>query len=66
MGTDSLFKGCYITCVHNNQSPYGRMVSAYNNIEDAKSHIKYQKEKMAHKGFWSILHIKDLEWISDV
>ena len=66
MGTDSLFKECYITCVHDSQSPYGRMVNFYNNIEDAKSHIKYQKEEMAHPGHWSIIHIKDLERIEYV
>lgn len=63
MGTDSIFKNCYITCVHDNQSPYGRMVNSYDNLEDAKNHIKYQK-KMGHPGHWSIMHIKDLEWIS--
>lgn len=63
MGTDSIFKGCFITCVHDDQTPYGRMVNSYDNLEDAKNHIKYQK-KIGHLGYWNIIHIKDLERIS--
>lgn len=63
MGTESIFKGCYITCAYDSISPYGRMVCSYKTLEEAKEHIRYQKEEMNSKARWSILHIKDCEWI---
>lgn len=66
MGTDSLFKDCYVTVVHGNSNSdyYGRMVNCYPTEEEARNHIKYQKEVMGSTGYWNILHIKDMEWIS--
>lgn len=63
MGTDSIRKGVYITCAHDSTSPYGRMVREYSTLEEAEEHIRYQKEEMGSKANWSILHIKDMEWI---
>lgn len=63
MGTESLFKGCYVTCAHDSASPYGRMVCFYKTLEEANNHIRFQKERMGSKANWSILHIKDMEWI---
>jgi len=64
MGTASLHKGCYVTCAHDDMDPHGRMVCSYSTLEEAKEHIRYQKEEMQSKAHWNILHIKDCEWIS--
>lgn len=64
MGTESLYKGCYVTCVYDNMSPFGRMVASYRTFEEANEHIRFQKEDMGSKAHWSILHIKDMEWIT--
>lgn len=63
MGTDSITRNCYITIVHDSTSPYGRMACSYPTLEEAKGHIAYQKTHMGSKAHWSILHIKDIEWI---
>jgi len=63
MGIDSIHKGCYITCVYDNDNPYGRMVNSYKTLEQAKDHICYQKEEMQSKANWTILHVIELEWI---
>lgn len=63
MGTESLHKDCYVTCAYDIMSPYGRMVCSYKTLEEANDHIRYQKEHMSSKANWSILHIKDMEWI---
>lgn len=64
MGTDSLYKGCYVTVVHGNSDDfYGRMVNSYATEAEAQNHIKYQKEVMGSTKHWSILHIIDMEWI---
>ena len=65
MGTDSLFKDCYVTVVHGNDDSdyYGRMVNCYSTEEEARNHIKYQKEVIGSTKQWSILHIKDMERI---
>ena len=65
MGTDSLFKGCYVVCVHSHWEPYGRMVTSYHTEEEAQNHIKYQRTHMGNTDRWSVLHIKDLEWIPE-
>lgn len=64
MVTESLFKGCYVTCAYDHMDPYGRMVCSYSTLEEANEHIRYQKEHMGSKANWSILHIKDMEWIT--
>ena len=66
MGTDSLFKGCYVTVVYGNSDSdyYGRMVNCYSTEEEALCHIKYQKEHMGSTKHWNILHIKDMEWLN--
>lgn len=66
MGTDSLFKDCYVTVVHSDSDSdlYGRMVNCYPTEEEALGHIKYQKEVMGSAKHWSILHIKDMEWLN--
>lgn len=64
MGTESLSKGCYVTCAHDSTDPYGRMVCTYSTLEEANNHIRFQKEHMGSKANWSILHIKDMEWIA--
>ena len=63
MGTDSLFSGAYIVCRHSDCNPYGAMVASYKTQEEAEGHIKFQKESVGNKTGWSILHIKDMEWI---
>lgn len=63
MGTDSIRRGCYITCVYDNDNPYGCMVNSYETLEQAKAHIRYQKDEMQSKANWNILHIIELEWI---
>ena len=63
MGTDSLFNGAYIVCRHTEYNPYGAMVASYQTQFEAENHIKYQKEVMGNIKGWSILHIKDMEWI---
>ena len=63
MGTESLHKGCYVTCVYDNIDPYGRMVRSYPTLEEANDHIRFQKEHMGSTSNWGILHIKDMEWI---
>lgn len=65
MGTDSIFNGAYIVCRHSELAPYGKMVASYGTEQEAKNHIQYQKEHMNNKTGWSILHIKDMEWISE-
>lgn len=47
----------YITMVE------GRMVSAYSTLEEAQSHIKFQKD-MGNKKKWTILYLKDIEFIN--
>lgn len=64
MGTESLSKGCYVTCAYDKMSPYGRMVASYSTFEEADDHIRFQKESMGSTARWSILHIKDMEWIT--
>ncbi len=66
MGTDSLYKNCYVTVVHgdNDSDLYGRMVNCYPTEEEALDHIKYQKEIMGSTKHWNILHIKDMEWLN--
>lgn len=65
MGTDSLYKGCYVTVVHgSNDDFYGRMVNSYSTEAEAQGHIKYQKEVMGSTKHWSILHIIDMEWLN--
>ena len=39
------------------------MVASYQTQFEAENHIKYQKEVMGNIKGWSILHIKDMEWI---
>jgi hypothetical protein len=39
------------------------MVASYQTQFEAENHIKYQKEVMNNIKGWSILHIKDMEWI---
>lgn len=63
MGTESIRKGCYITCVYDQFNSYGRMVNSYNTLEEANNHILYQKKEMQSKNHWTILHVIDLEWI---
>lgn len=63
MGTDSLFKDCYVAVVHSDSEPFGRMVASYSTEEEAQNHIRYQKERMGSIKHWSILHIKDIEWL---
>lgn len=64
MGTESLSKGCYVTCAYDHMDPWGRMACSYPTLEEANDHIRYQKEYMGSKANWSILHIKDMEWIT--
>jgi len=64
MGVDSINNNSYIVCVYDSSNPYGRMVNAYKTKEEAKDHIKFQKEKMGSKAYWNILHIVEMEWIS--
>jgi len=66
MGTDSIFKDCYITVVYGDTDTdcHGRMVESFKTKEDALNHIRYQKEVMKSYKHWSILHIKDMEWLS--
>ena len=63
MGTDSIRRGCYITCAYDNYNPYGRLVNSYETLEQAKAHIRCQKEEMQSKANWTILHVIELEWI---
>lgn len=63
MGTDSIFSGAYIVCRHSDCNPYGAMVASYKTQEEAENHIEFQKKSMNNKTGWSILHIKDMEWI---
>lgn len=39
------------------------LVTIYDTLEEAQSHIQYQKEKIHSTKHWSIIHIKDLEWL---
>jgi hypothetical protein len=64
MGIDSIVKGVYIVCRHTNDNPYGYMVAPYRTKEEAEDHIKYQKTVMHNTSGWSILHIKDMEWVT--
>lgn len=41
----------------------GSFINCYPTLEEAREHIAYQKEHMASKGEWKILHIKDYEFI---
>lgn len=63
MGTDNLFKDCYVVVVHNHYNPYGSMVASCRTEKEAIDCIKYQKEQMNISGSWSIVHIKDIEWL---
>ena len=63
METESLSKGCYVTCAYDKESPFGRMVASYRTFEEANEHIRFQKEDMGSAARWNILHIKDMEWI---
>lgn len=63
MGLDGVSKGCYITCAYDKDSPYGEMVNSYKTLEEAKAHIRFQKEEMHSNARWNILHIKDMEWL---
>lgn len=63
MGTDSIYKNCYVVVVHNDLNPYGRMVASYNTHEEALAHIRYQKYEMKSRSTWEIMHIKDVEFI---
>ena len=63
MGVESLFKGLYVTCAYDNMSPYGRMVNSYKTLEEAKAHIRYQKDVEGSKARWDIIHIIDMERI---
>lgn len=64
MGTDSLFKGCFVVVVYSDYEPYGRMVECYPTEKEALAHIKFQKERMGSTKHWDILHIKDMEWLN--
>lgn len=66
MGTDSLYKGCYVTVIYGNSESdyYGRMVNCYSTEEEALDHIRYQKECMGSTKHWNILHILDMEWLN--
>ena len=64
MGTDSLYKNCYVVVTHNNYEPYGAMVASYSTEQEALDHIKYQREHMGNTSHWNILHIKDMEWLN--
>lgn len=63
MGIDSIYKNCYVTTVHDDWDPYGRMVCCYDTLEEAQQHIIYQKTKMKSKSHWGIMHIKDVEFL---
>lgn len=47
----------YIVCADDH------MVCHYNTLSEANDHIRHQKEEMHSKAYWSILHVKDYEWI---
>ena len=64
MGIENLHSGCYVVCKYDDISPYGRMVMSYKTEQEAREHIQYQCECMKNPKGWTILHIKDMEWIS--
>lgn len=39
------------------------LVTICNTLEEAQSHIQFQKEQMHSPRHWYIIHIKDLEWL---
>lgn len=63
MGLDNIHSGCFITCVYDKYSPFGEMVRSFETLEEAKDHIRYQREEMHSDARWNILHIKDMEWL---
>lgn len=63
MTLDNIHRGCFITCICDKSSPYGRMVRSYDTLKEAKDHIRYQREEMGSNAKWNILHIKDMEWL---
>ena len=57
MSPSEITRGGYITCSYDKYNPYGVMHNRYDTIEEARRHIKFQKEQMQSKSEWHILHV---------
>lgn len=57
MSVGEIVRGGYITCSFDEYYPHGIMHNRYNTIEEAREHIKFQKEEMQSKSEWHILHV---------
>lgn len=56
MNPSDLTRGFWTICDN-------RFITLHQTLQDAKEHIKFQTEVMHSKGNWSIVHIKDYEFI---
>lgn len=58
MRPDQLQKGYWTACDDH-------FCVCYPTLEEAKGHIRFQKEHMGSKGTWYIIHIKDYEFVKE-